>query len=151
MAENWLSVPQYVIKNIEVAFKQIVFCLFEISLRTKYSSVLLELGMMKMQHIITRNQIGYMSQVVWDMRGTMVHDVVMEEFKYLGDKSALTAADTLAERYGFRKISEIAVDRKVLKRVLKEVNNLELWNDCFFSPILSIRLYLGLKTRNQMG
>ena len=109
-AECWLLAPQYVIKNIEVAFKQIVYCLFEISLRTKYSFVLLELGLTKMEHFIARNQIGYMLQVVWDMRGTMVHDVVIEEFKSLG---ALAAADKLAEKYGFRKTSEITVDKKV--------------------------------------
>ena len=79
-------------------------------MRTKYSFVLLELGLTKMEHFIARNQIGYMLQVVWDMRGTMVHDVVIEEFKSLG---ALAAADKLAEKYGFRKTSEITVDKKV--------------------------------------
>ena len=31
------------------------------------------------------------------------------------------------------------------------MNNLEIWNDCFFSPIISMRPYLGLRSRCQLG
>ena len=146
-SECYLTCPKYVIKNIEAAFKQIVYSVFEITEKTKYSSVLLELGLMRMSHYIAKLQLSYMSQVVHDMVGTMVHAVVMEEFKLKKENSSLAAADDLALSYGLKKISESAVDKKILKKVIRNKHDMEVWHDCFSSPIISVRPYLGLITK----
>ena len=84
------------------------------------------------------------------MEGTVVNDVVMEEFRLKGDKSSLAAADRLAVGYGLRKVSEMAIDKRVLKRVIRNHHDAEIWNECFMSPIISVRPYLGLITKAHM-
>ena len=80
-AECYPNCPQYVVNNLESAFKQIVYSIFEISAKTKYSSVLLELGFMRMKHVLAKLQISYMSEVVWELKGTTVNAVILEEYE----------------------------------------------------------------------
>ena len=65
-------------------------------------------------------------------------------------KSSLLAADRLAESYGLRKVSEMAIDKRVLKRVVRDHHDAEVWTDCFMSPIISVRPYFGLITKVHM-
>ena len=149
-SECYLASPQYVIKNIELAFKQIIYSILELGEKTKTSSVLLEMGFLRMKHYIAKLQLSYLSQVVWDMRGTIVHAAVMEEFRSKTN-SSLAAADTLALSYGLKKVSEAAIDKVILKKVVREKHDMEVWWDCFSSPIISVRPYLGLITKGHFG
>ena len=69
-AEVWPGVPKYVIEGIESSFKKMVYSIFEIPKKTSYSAVLLELGFLRMKHVIAKLQITYMNQIIWEIRGT---------------------------------------------------------------------------------
>lgn len=69
-AEVWPGVPKYVIEGIESSFKKMVYSIFEIPEKTSYSAVLLELGFLRMKHVIAKLQITYMNQIIWEIRGT---------------------------------------------------------------------------------
>ena len=147
-AEAWLCVPKYVINNLELAYKQMIYSIFGFGEKTKFSAVLLELGLMRIKHIVARMQISYMSSVVWERVGSTVHNVVMEEFNLLGEKSALAEVDKLAISYGFQKVSECHIDKKVLKKAVKSVSDNENWYDCFISPIITTRPHLRVKDKS---
>ena len=150
-AETWLDAPKYTMKNLESAYKQMIYAIFGFGEKTKFSSVLLELGLMRIKHIIAKLQISYMSTVVWDMVDTTVHQVIMEEFKILGDRSPLAIADKLAVGYGFKKISEHPINKRVLKRAVKMANDAEVWRDCFMSTIIPTRPYFRVRDKSHFS
>ena len=45
----------------------------------------------------------------------------------------LAHADRIAVEYGLDKVSEVQANKKLVKRVIKQTNDLELWTDCFAS------------------
>ena len=147
-AEAWLCVPKYVFKNLELAYKQMIYAIFGLGEKVKFSAVLLELGLLKLKHVVARQQISYMSSVVWEKQGSTVHNLIMEEFKMLGERSALAEVDRLAEIYGFEKISKCSVDKKILKQVVKSVNDSEVWYDCYLSPIIVTRPYHRVRDKS---
>ena len=70
---------------------------------------MLELGLMKMKHVVARAQISYMSEVVWDLEDSTLNKVILQEFELLGEKSSLAIVDKLAQDYGFEKVSVVRI------------------------------------------
>ena len=128
-----------------------IYAIFGLGEKTKYSAVLLELGLLRIRHIIARQQINYMSSIVWEREGSVIHDSIMEEFKLLGAKSSLAMVDELAASYGFNKISLEPVDKKVLKRTVRMAHDSEVWFDCFRSPIIEVRPYFRVRDKSHFG
>ena len=75
----------------------------------------------------------YVSHVLWDKHGTIACAALIEEWRINGDKSIVAHADRLAVEYGLDKVSEVQANKKLVKRVIKQTNDLELWTDCFAS------------------
>ena len=87
-----------------------LYTIFGFGEKTKYSAVLLETGLYKIKHLIARSQIIYMSTAVWDLKGSVLNQVILEKFNELGEKSSLALVDKIAQSYGFEKISKIRID-----------------------------------------
>ena len=68
--------------------------------KTKYAAVLLELGMSRLCHVVSKLQLLYISQVLWVIGGTSVDDMLVAEHDIMGEKSTLSLADQLAVKYG---------------------------------------------------
>ena len=134
--------------NIENQFKKMVYNIFEIPEKTKYHAMLMELGLMKMKHYVHKMQISYMNQIVWDLEGTTVHHAVMAEWRLRGADSTLGQVDLLAEGYGLLRISAARCDRVQLKQEIKRFNQMELWWDCFYSPVVVERAMLRVEDQS---
>ena len=79
---------------------------------TQHSAVLLELGFLRMKHVIAKLQTTYMNQIIiWEMQGTKVNEVIMEELKMHGEKSTLGLVLKLASEYGFDDMTDVMYDR----------------------------------------
>ena len=125
-----------------------LYTIFGFGEKTKYSAVLLETGLYKIKHLIARSQIIYMSTAVWDLKGSVLNQVILEEFNELGEKSSLALVDKIAQSYGFEKISKIRIDKKVLKRYIRSANDQELWFDCYQSSVIPIRPYFRVRNKS---
>ena len=54
---------------------------------------------------------------------------MIEEWRINGDRSIVAHADRIAVEYGLDKVSEVQANKKLVKRVIKQTNDLELWTD----------------------
>ena len=68
-----------------------------------------------------------MSQVLWVMHGT----IMLEERRIRGDRSIVAYAYKIAVEYGLDKVSVRQAYKKLVKRVIKQTNDLKLLTDCF--------------------
>ena len=114
----------------------------EIPEKTPYSAVLMELGLMRIKHVIAKLQISYMARVVWEMEGSVVHNVIMEEWRVWGEESTLGLVRSLAMQYGLGDILTNQPDKIQIKKVIRMAHDMEVFRDCFASPIVMHREYL---------
>ena len=98
-------------------------------------AVLLELGMSRLFHVVAKIQLSYISQVLWVMGGTSVHDMVIAD---MGDKITPSLADQLAVKYGMKPLTEEYADKKLVKKMVKDFSDRGLWKECFLSGAKTI-------------
>ena len=82
------------------------------------------------------------------MKGTVIHEVLVEEHKIRGPRSTLALVDDLAELYGLKKISETFTPKKVIKDVIKQESDKTLWLECMKSPLIKARDYFGVRDKS---
>ena len=145
--EVWADTPKYVLEGLESSYKKMIYSVLEIPEKTKFSAVLLELGMSRIEHIVKKAQILYVSQVLWEMHGTVTCAAMLEEWRINGDRSIVAHADRIANEYGLEKVSVSQLDKKVVKKVIRKTNDLELWTDCFSSRVTVSRPYIKIQDR----
>ena len=85
--------------------------------------------------MIAKMQVTYANQVRWEMEGTQVHAIMMEDFRMKGNNSMLAAYDKVAERYGMPPVSTNHMDKKSIKFEIRRTSDMELWEECFVSRI----------------
>merc|ERR1719342_148707 len=68
--EAWPGVSRKIMNRIESSFKDMVYMILELSDKTMYSAVLMEIGCMRMRHYIQKMQLVYLNQVAWTMEGS---------------------------------------------------------------------------------
>ena len=85
-------------------------------LKTKYAALLLELGMSRLCHVVTKLQLSYISQVLWVMGGTSVHDMLVVEHDVMGERRTLSLADQPAVKYGMKPLTEDYADKMLVRR-----------------------------------
>ena len=103
-SECWVGGTKEILSKLEQSYKQMIYSIFGFGEKTKYSAVMLELGLLKMKHVVARFQIAFMSEVLWDLEDSILNKVILQEFELLGEKSSLAIVDKLAQDYGFEKL-----------------------------------------------
>ena len=96
----WSGSPKYIIENIESNHKKIIYSVLNIPEKTKFSAILLELGMTRMRQVIAKRQILYMNHVLWEMKRTITWASVLEEWETNSNTSMLHYVDCKAFKYG---------------------------------------------------
>ena len=128
-----------------------IYSIFGFGEKTKYSAVMLELGLLKMKHVVVRFQIAFMSEVLWDLEDSTLNKVILQEFELLGEKSSLAIVDKLAQDYGFEKVSTVRIDKKVLNRQIRLANNQENWFDCYQSSSIPVRHFFRIYDKSHFA
>ena len=72
---------------------------------------------------------------------------MLEERRIRGDRSIVAYAYKIAVEYGLDKVSVRQAYKKLVKRVIKQTNDLKLLTDCFNYRSLVTRPYINVKDR----
>ena len=150
-AEAWVGIPKYVMEGLEQTYKQIIYSVFEIPEKTSYSGVLMELGLTRLKHIVAKMQISYMAKVLWEMQGSIVHEVIMEEWRVFGERSTLAKINNIAKEYGLEDMLMSKPDKIQIKTLVRRRNEMEIFRDCFASTIVMHRNYLRVIDKSPRG
>ena len=73
-----------------------------------------------------------------------MHEVIMEEWRQLGEKSTLRIVLKLADEYGFENMTETQLDKLQIKQVIRLKHDMEVWRDSLASLLAVTRPYLWL-------
>ena len=84
------------------------------------------------------------------MEGTLIHAVIMEDWKLHGDKSWVAKADEICDYYGFAKVSKVRLDKIQIKHVIRLRHDTDVWRDSCASSIVVQRPYLRLRSKMHM-
>ena len=146
--EAWPGVSRKIMNRIESSFKDMVYMILELSDKTMYSAVLMEIGCMRMRHYIQKMQLVYLNQVAWTMEGSTPWHAVWEEWRLLGDKSALGHGNRIAEYYGIQPITSQYQHPDYIRKAVRMKNDAEIWRDCYSGKFTKERPYLKIKDRS---
>ena len=149
--ECWVGGTKEILSKLEQSYKQMIYSIFGFGEKTKYSAVMLELGLLKMKHVVARFQIAFMSEVLWDLEDSTLNKVILQKFELLGEKSSLAIVDKLAQDYGFEKVSTVRIDKKVLNRQIRLANNQENWFDCYQSSSIPVRHFFRIYDKSHFA
>ena len=79
------------------------------------------------------------------MHGTIMCAAMLEEQRIRGDRSIVAYTELLLSMGWTRFVRQ--ANKKLVKRVIKQTNDLELWTDCFNSRSLVSMSYINVKDR----
>ena len=65
----------FIFSSFSIFVATLIYSILNLPEKTKYSAVLMELGVLKLQHYIQKLQLMYMNQLIWDMQGTLMCQV----------------------------------------------------------------------------
>ena len=79
------------------------------------------------------------------MHGTIMCAAMLEEWRIRGDRSIVAYAYKIAVEYGLDKVSVRQAYKKLVKRVIKQTNDLKLLTNCFNYRSLVTWPYINVK------
>ena len=145
--EAWIDLTQTFMKTIEKEYKAMVYAVLEIPTHTLYAAVLAETGLMKIRHIIQRARLCYASQVIWEMQGSEVNKLLLNDLKERGDESHLGNMRKIAKEYGIPDPTVQELDHELVKTRIRDVNDMELLKEVWESSAGEKRAWLRLKVK----
>ena len=120
-------------KTVEKEYKAMVYAVLEIPTHTLYAAVLAETGLMKIRHMIQRARICYTNQVIWEMEGTEVNNLLLNDFKERGESSHLGVLRRIALGYGLPDLTQQELDPDLIKQRIRDVSDEELLREVWES------------------
>ena len=145
--EAWIDLTETFMKTIEKEYKAMVYSVLDLPTHTLYPAVLAETGLMKIRHMIQRARLCYASQVIWQMEGSEVHKLLMNDLKERGEESHLGTLRKIAKEYGIPDLTTQELDHDLVKARIRHVNDLELLKEVWKSKAGEKRAWLRLKVK----
>ncbi len=113
--EAWIDLTLTFTKMMEKNYRAIIMAILEIPSRSSYAAILRETGLMKLKHIMNKARLYYISQVLWDMKGSEVHKLLMHDWENRGEKSHVEVMRKEAKEYGVSDFTEVRLDSDLLR------------------------------------
>ena len=124
--EAWIDLTLTFTKMMEKNYRAIIMAILEIPSRSSYAAILRETGLMKLKHIMNKARLYYISQVLWDMKGSEVHKLLMHDWETRGEKSHAEVMRKVAKEYGVSDFTEVRLDADLLRQHVRAFNDTEL-------------------------
>ena len=142
-AECWLGMTKQQENHIEMKYRKIMYSILEIAETTKYSAILAETGLPRIVSVIHQLKINFINDVLWnDKARAKTRELLLADFQSTDVKSLVGQADALCERYGLPKVSQVKLDKSLVKDTIKLESEKSGWVDNFNSRLVINRVSL---------
>ena len=145
--EAWIDLTKTFMEMMERNYRQMIFAILEVPQGSCYAAILNETGLMKIKFIINKARLYFVSQVIWDMKGTEVHKLLMHDWETRGEKSHVEVMRKIAEEYGVSDFTKVRLDAGLLRERIRFVNDLELMREIWMGKAAEKKMGLGMKWR----
>ena len=126
-AEVYTNLTQKQLNMIESGLKESLYTMLEVSQYTNYAAVLSELNLVKVNHSIASLQITFLNSLMHEKKsGYYLHTLKVQEEKYPGS-GLIGEVKRLCRTYGLPDVSEIPLEKEVIKEAIKTKARRELW------------------------
>lgn len=125
---------------METAMKESLFDLLELSQYTSYSAVLLELNMVKLQHIIDSLKIGFVNSLVNEKKTGYCLKILRTQERDFPGQGMIGEVKQLCKQYGLPDVSERPVEKDIVSEVITDKARMEIWEDTLAIRRVPVRL-----------
>ena len=126
-ADVWFAMNKATEKTLKDAYKSMIYVTLDITTNTKWTSVLADLGLPNIMAVVDKLRINFISHTLWGDGDEKLRDMLREEHKELPKNSVLTIADEICRKYGIPKVSEMKIDKGLVKRQIKVADETGNW------------------------
>ena len=132
--DTWVAMNKSTENFLKTEYKAIVYIILDITTHTKWTSVLSDLGLPNIMAVVDKMRMNYMSHVLWRKGDEKLKEIILEEHRISPKNSALSKVDEICERYRLPKVSEVELDKKIVKKQVRLVDETEIWLSNLRSP-----------------
>ena len=136
----WIKMSKRQKASVEAIQKHCIYELMELLPTAKYSAVLLELGITRVEHFMNQLKINYVGQLVERKPNSEVVKILKEEEKEYPGQGLLGEVRELCEKYQVPSVLENAVDPEWVKKEVSWRGMFELWEETRKSPKVPLQL-----------
>ena len=119
---------------IKDEYKRIIYAILDIRTHTKFSSVLAELGLPNIMSVIDKLRVNFVNHTLWANGDKKLREMIMEERRLLPNNNLLDYTDKICMKYKIPLVSEQRLDKGLIKKRIKVVDQIETWIDNVTSP-----------------
>ena len=134
-SETWAQMYKYTRNMIEFEYKSMIYFILDIPTTTKFTSVLADTGLPGIMSVIDKLRITFIDHTLWKNGDAAARELLREEEKLLGDESILGLVDRLCSEYLIPPVSRNNLNKKLVKRWVKEKDETERWISNLMSPV----------------
>ena len=132
--EVWVNANKATEKFLRDEFKSIIYVIMEIPTHTKWTSVLADLNLPNIQSVVDKMKINFMSHTLWGEGDKKLREILKEEHRLLPENSMINAVDETCALYKIPAVSQMRLDKVLVKRQVKLMDEINIWVSNVKSP-----------------
>lgn len=135
----WVNMNKKQVARLESTQKECIYTLLELLPSAKYTAVLLEFGLPRIEHFVNQLKINYLSKLLYGKPGSIVARLVMEEDVQHPGQGIVGEVRRLCQLYRLTDGTQTLLDHDRVKDVVTRTAMIELWEDVRKSSKIPLR------------
>ena len=134
-ADVWVLMNKATEKLLHKEYKSMLYIVFDIPTKTKWSSVLADTGLPNIMTVVDRLRINFMNHTLWRGGDVKLRELLLEEHKLMPERSMVTAINERCRHYGMPDVSDHELDKKLVKQQTRLKDETMIWLSNVASPV----------------
>ena len=133
-ADIWLAANKVTEKYVKDEYKSIIYSILDLKTHTKFTSVLADLGLPNIMSVVDKLRVNYVNHTLWASGDEKLRETLLEERRLLPKNNLLDYADKICEKYKLPAVSEQQLDKGLVKKQIKMMDEIDNWVSNVTSP-----------------
>ena len=134
-ADVWISMNRATEKLLHEVYKAMVFIVMDIPTKTKWASFLADLGLPNIMAVVNKLRVNYVSHNLWRNGDEKLKELLLEEHRLMPERIMLSQIDSICLENGLPRVSEVELDKNLVKWRIKLGDETDIWASNVSSPV----------------
>ena len=140
----WYGMSKNMVDNVEGIYRKMLYCFLDIPSKTKYESVLLELGLMKAENVIASHKICFINKIWNEDQDPTNKKLLLRDHRECNRegnmKSVIDEVNKLCRERGLLPVTNFYYDNEFIKREIIKSNDIECWRESMTSRLSTTKM-----------
>ena len=133
-SDVWIMMNKATEKYLVDEYKSMLYIIFDLRTHTKWTSILADLGLPNIMAVVDKLRLNYVNHTLWGNGDVKLKELLEEEHRVKPGNSVISIIDELCAKYKIPKISGTKVDKRIIKRQVRLMDEIEIWISNILSP-----------------